>query len=283
MVVGVLVAVAAPAVDEVEEDRGSIGILSLVERAWRLSGLYNFFDSPSQSDSQKKVHQGWGGDEGTTELKAEEGAVADAAADSGAAADLWGADSAATTDWTAPAPADGDAAVPAAEGEAKPEGRPRREREPEEDDNTLTLEQYLAQKKEKDAVVPKLETTRQANEGAGEDLWKDVVALSKNEEEETYFAGKVRSMYAPGSLVTSHLRFQAKSAPKAKAKKEDKVFLEIDARFERPSSRGRGRGGDRGGDRGRGGERRGRGGRPPRQNGAPTPNVDDQNAFPSLA
>lgn len=225
------------------------------------------FDRHSQTgrtDSQKKVHQGWGGDEASTELKAEEGAVADAAADSGAAAE-WGADAAAPADWAAPT--DGDAAVPAAEGDAKPEGRPRREREPEEEDNTLTLDQYLAQQKEKDTVIPKLQGTRQANEGQ-DDAFKDAVALTKNEEEEAYFAGKT------------------KSAPKAKAKKEEKVYLEIDARFERPDrgGRGRGRGGDRGGDRGRGGgERRGRGARPPRQNGAPTPNVDDQNAFPSLA
>lgn len=227
------------------------------------------FDRHSQTgrtDSQKKVHQGWGGDEATTELKVEEGAVADAAADTGAAAD-WGADSSAPADWSAPA--DGDAAVPAAEGDAKPEGR-RREREPEEEDNTLTLEQYLAQQKEKDTIVPKLQGGRQANEGQ-DDAFKDAVALNKNEEEETYFAGKT------------------KSAPKAKAKKEEKVYLEIDARFERPDrgGRGRGRGGDRGGERGgergRGERRGGRGGRPPRQNGAPAPNVDDQNAFPSLA
>lgn len=87
---------------------------------------------------------------------------------------------------------------------------------------------------------------------------------------------------------------KSKSAPKARPKKEDKVYLEIDARFERPDRRGRGRGdgrGDRGGDRGdrsrnfRGGG--GGGGRGPprsgaggRQNGANT--VDDQAAFPSL-
>ncbi|KAH6894014.1 hypothetical protein BKA70DRAFT_1407492 [Coprinopsis sp. MPI-PUGE-AT-0042] len=88
-------------------------------------------------------------------------------ADSGDAADAWGADTAAgewgadaaaPTDWAAPA--EGDAAVPDAEGDAKREGRPRREREPEEDDYTITLEQYLAQQKEKDTVVPKLEGTR---------------------------------------------------------------------------------------------------------------------------
>jgi plasminogen activator inhibitor 1 RNA-binding protein len=84
---------------------------------------------------------------------------------------------------------------------------------------------------------------------------------------------------------------KSKSAPKARPKKEDKVYLEIDARFERPdrSGRGRGRGdrGDRGGDRGdRGRGPRGSRGAPRggggRQNGATLINVDDQAAFPSL-
>ena len=84
----------------------------------------------------------------------------------------------------------------------------------------------------------------------------------------------------------SHISHQTKSsAPKAKAKKEEKVFIEIDARFERPSRGGRGRGGDRGGERGtrsrgRGGGR-GRGGNGP--NAPATLNVDDEKAFPSLA
>lgn len=86
---------------------------------------------------------------------------------------------------------------------------------------------------------------------------------------------------------------QTKNAPKARStKKEEKVYIEIDARFERPDrgGRGRGRGGDRGGDRGdrRGGPRGGRGGPrggAARQNGgAPTTvDVDDQTAFPSLS
>jgi plasminogen activator inhibitor 1 RNA-binding protein len=82
---------------------------------------------------------------------------------------------------------------------------------------------------------------------------------------------------------------KSKSAPKARPKKEEKVYLEIEARFDRPERGGRGRGrgdrsdrgGDRGGDRGRG-----RGSRGPkdggRQNGAASTNVDDQAAFPSL-
>jgi len=228
------------------------------------------FDRHSQTgktDSEKKVHQGWGGDDGNTELKQESDAAADASAET--ANNEWGTDAAPDISaWGAPA-ADTEGAAPA-DGEAKPEGRPRKEREPEEEDNTLTLDQYLAQKKEKEnALLPKLEGTRQANDGVG-DVFKDAVALSKNEEEDAYFVGKTKNAHKP------------------RAKKEEKVYLEIDARFERPDRGGRGRGG-RGGDRGDRGDRRGGrgrgGGRGGRQNtnGTPNLNVDDENAFPSLS
>lgn len=206
------------------------------------------FDRHSQTgktDSEKKVHQGWGGDEGKTELNAEEAAASDAAAEAVPESAVEGAEPAAT--------------------EGQPEARPRREREPEEEDNTLTLDQYLAQQKEKDAILPKLEGSRQANDGA-DDVWKDAVALSKNEDEESYFIGK------------------GKSAPKARTKKEEKVYIEIDGRFDRPERGGRGRG--RGGDRGRGaGRGRGapRGAPRGQQNGGSNLNVDDETAFPSLA
>ncbi|KAG5648029.1 hypothetical protein DXG03_007064 [Asterophora parasitica] len=224
------------------------------------------FDKHSQTgkiDSDKKIQQSWGGADGNTELKNEQEGVVDAAAEG----NEWAADSAPAAEWGTPAAAEGDTAPAAAEGE-KAEGRPRREREPEEEDNTLTLDQYLAQQKEKESAIPKLESTRQANEGADVNIWKDVVALEKGEED-AYFVGKT------------------KSTPKARAKKEEKVFLEIEARFERPDRGGRGRGGrggDRGGDRARGAGR-GRGGaRAPRQaNNAPVVNVDDQTAFPSLS
>lgn len=243
-------------------------------------GQYDRHSQTGRIDTDKRIHQSWGGDDGNTELKAEQAATVDAAAEGAAtnewAADAgapvaseWGAPDAGADAWAAPVPDAAAATTPvAAEGE-KPEGRPRREREPEEEDNTLTLDQYLAQQKEKDAVIPKLENTRKANEGADANIWKDVVPLSKNEEENAYFVGK------------------SKNAHKPRAKKEEKVYLEIDARFERPDrgGRGRGRGGDRGGDRGdRGRGGRGRGGaRGGRQNGTPAVNVDDQTAFPSLS
>ncbi|KAI0757040.1 hypothetical protein C8Q80DRAFT_74265 [Daedaleopsis nitida] len=214
-----------------------------------------------KTDSDKKVHQGWGGDEGSSELKAETAAVTDVVAETnewnaGAGdADAWGA-----APGEAPAAAEGEALA----GE-KAEGR--KPREPEEEDNTLTLEEYRKKQGSLD-IVPKLEG-RKVDDAA----FKDAVVVTKKDEDETaYFVGKT------------------KSAPKAKAKKEEKVFIEIEARFERPSRGGRGgrggeRGGERGGDRGgrgraRGGGR-GRGGNGP--NATTTLNVDDETAFPSLA
>ncbi|KAG7099257.1 hypothetical protein E1B28_001120 [Marasmius oreades] len=212
-----------------------------------------------KTDSDKKIHQGWGGDDGKTEFQAEAAASTDAAAESAAPANDW--DAPPVDNWGTPA---ADAGATEGVEADKPEIRPRKE---EEEDNTLTLDQYLAQQKEKDTVVPKLEA-RKPNEGASDDLWKDAVALQKGSEEDAYFVGRM------------------KTAPKARAKKEEKVFLEIDARFDRPSRGGRGgRGGDRG-DRGdRGGRGRGsRGGRG-RADGSHIPsfNVDDEAAFPSLS
>jgi len=247
---------------------------------------YDKHSATGKTDSDKKVHQGWGGDNGKTELQAETAATVDAAAESGAdtnaGTDAWGASTGGdAAGWGATdAPADTSAwDAPAGEATAtednKPagerEGRPRREEE--EEDNTLTLDQYLAQKKEKEALaLPQKPQARQANEGADGDLWKDAVALEKGEDD-AYFAGK------------------GKSAPKARAKKEEKVYLEIDGRFERPARGGRGRGDGRGRGEGRGRGARGVGGRggprggAGRQNGAsqPTVNVDDQAAFPSLS
>ena len=174
--------------------------------------LFFFTTHLHTSDSDKKVHQGWGGDDGNTELNTEQAATVDAAVESNndwnidptvaaadpaadwagtgadASADAWGASTTnVADDWGT----SGDSAPTPAADNGKPEGRPRREREPEEEDNTLTLSQYLAQQKEKESVIPKLENTRKANEGASDDLWKDAVPLSKNEEEDAYFVGKV--------------------------------------------------------------------------------------------
>jgi len=230
-----------------------------------------------KTDSDKKIHQGWGGDEGETELKAEDAAVADAAAEPVAENSGWG-DAAATDDaWGGAEATAGEpdpTAAPAAasnETEAAAEGRRGRDREPEEEDNTLTFDQYQKQQKEKELdLVPKLET-RKANEG-DDSFFKDAIVVKPKDEDETaYFVGKSKA-----------------AVPKSRAKKEEKVFIEIDARFERPrGGRGGGRGGDRGGDRGDRGPRgggRARGGRGRAYgNGTPALNVDDEAAFPTLA
>jgi len=226
-------------------------------------------------DSEKRVHQGWGGDDGERELQTEQAAVVDATVESsGAAAGDWaatgpsadwadaGAGEQQTEDWAAAPPA----AEPASTGETKEAGnefRRRRQQEEEEDDNTVTLEQYLAQKKQTSADLPKLEGIRKANEGSDEALWKNAVNNGKADEEEHYFVGKT------------------KSAPKAKSKKTEKEFIEIEARFERPSRGtrgGRGRGSDDRRGRGRGGNRN-------TNRGAGNNQVDvaDETAFPSLS
>lgn len=244
-------------------------------------------------DSDKKVHQSWGGDDGPTELKVEEAATADAATEgagnawgveAAAADDAWGAPAATDDAWAVPAAAGGDDSTPA-EGD-KSDARKAREREQEEEDNTFTLDQYLAQKAEKEAsALPKLET-RKANEGADDSLWKDAIQIQK-EDEGTYFAGKVCNLprivfFECRSLTLS----QPKAAPKARTEKKEKVYLEIDARFERPDRGGRGRGGrggdrsPRGGGRGRGG---GGGGRGRANGGSQAISMDDPTAFPSLS
>ena len=127
------------------------------------------------------------------------------------AADDWGAASAGqwggADDWDAPSASEWGAAgywyaAPASEWGAadvwgaapvqeskKFKGRGRKFVEKEEE-HTLTLDQYLAQKKEKDAAIPKVEAVRVANDGA-EDAFKGATLITKSEEEETYFAGKV--------------------------------------------------------------------------------------------
>jgi len=226
-------------------------------------------------DSEKRVHQGWGGDDGERELQNEQAAAADATGEvSGTAAVDWagegntGADWGATPkndqgdDWSAAPPA-ADASPAGENKEAGNEFRRRRQQEEEEDDNTVTFDQYLAQKKQAISDLPKLEGIRKANEGSDDALWKNAVHNGKENEEENYFVGKT------------------KTAPKSKAKKTEKEFIEIEARFERPQRGGRG-GRGRGGDdrRGRGG--RG-GGRNTNRNAGGQVDVGDEAAFPSLS
>jgi plasminogen activator inhibitor 1 RNA-binding protein len=177
--------------------------------------------------------------------------------------------------WGAP-PAEGDAA-PVAEDEKGDDDRKFRDRDQEEEDNTISYEQYLAQMKDNTTTsVPKLEGVREANEGAN-DAWGDVVEHKKNEDDQAYYVGKVcwvRDKQSP----TNTQYLQTKATGKVRAEKKEKVYIEIDTHFERPSRGGRRGGGDRG--RGRGG----RGTRGPRSNGAQRDvNVDDETVFPSLS
>jgi plasminogen activator inhibitor 1 RNA-binding protein len=150
----------------------------------------------SSSDSDKKIHQGWGGDEGGTELKAEEAGKTDAQAEGDAAAtDGW--DAVPIDPWSAPpsadpwgAPPEGDS-TPVAEGEKAENDRKPAERELEDEESTISYDQYLAQLKETTTTsVPKLEGIREANEG-DDGAWADAVERKKNEDEQAYFVGKV--------------------------------------------------------------------------------------------
>lgn len=155
------------------------------------------------SDSEKKVSQGWGADEGDAELKAEDGGAIDAAAEalSPTANDGWGAEGGATSQDAAAA----EATSPEEEKTGDREGRRGRDREPEEEDNTLTLDEYLKQQREKELeLVPKLET-RKANEG-DDSIWKDAVVVNKKDEEEpAYFVGKV-SYLDRSRFMSPHVR-----------------------------------------------------------------------------
>lgn len=118
-------------------------------------------------------------------MKAETAAETDAQAEATPAADGWGEPAGADV-WAAPI--EGAEAAAPAEGE-KAEGRPPRREE--EEDNTLTLDEYLTKQKEKELdIIPKLEA-RKANEG-DDSIWKDAVVVSKKtEEDDAYFVGKV--------------------------------------------------------------------------------------------
>ncbi|KAK0465133.1 uncharacterized protein EV420DRAFT_1617867 [Desarmillaria tabescens] len=202
-------------------------------------------------DRQSQTGKTLGGDDGATELKQEEAAATDAVVEG---SNEWGAPTAATGgEWGAPAPggdaweapAGGDTTADAAAPADKP---PRRERE-EEEDNTLTLDQYLAQQKSKEGILPQPEA-RKANEGAEA-------------------RGGRKLLRRQGTLLLFHYFPGAKPSAKARAKKEEKVYLEIDARFDRPAPRG--------------GARQGGGHNGNAPSVAPVVNVDDETAFPSLS
>lgn len=194
------------------------------------------FDRHSQTDrvdSQKAVAQGWGGEDGKKELEVEQKAEADAKAE--------GAEGAA-------------AAATPVEAEKVVE---------EEEDKTMTLDQYLASKAGKKLNIE----SKAPREVAGDDsAW---AKLTKHEKEELDYFASTKAQ-----------------KNKARTQKEGKQLLEIEQTFNQPavqrSGRGGARGGSRGAPRGERGAGRGRGGRGGRGANASV-NLADKNAFPSLA
>jgi len=179
------------------------------------------------------MHQTWGGDEGQTELATEKAAADDAAAEQAAPAETWGASGGGDngtaeggktewgaeggntewgaeggnaewgatgggdTNWPAPAPA----TTTNVEEPAERSDRRPRDRQEEEPDNTLTLDQYLSQQKEKSALIPSLEVRKVEQD---EGLWKGAKELVKGAEEDAYFVGKVCVTCAPTLAHTHH-------------------------------------------------------------------------------
>jgi len=276
-------------------------------------------DGFPKSDSQKKVHQGWGGDRGDTELKDETNGANDASAadpwgatatgewenPTETAVDSWAADTKAGGDTTDPwATGGGDAAADpwanptaaGAEGETKDdgekpageeEGKRRKRFDDEEDEGKMTLEEWRAKNAPSDAI-PKLEP-RKIAEGSSE-FFKGAQQLFKTDND--YFVGKVRLTRKAPRPIQTHFP-QPKTASAPRQRKEAKQYIEIDARFDPPSRGGRGRGGRGGrsyGDSPRGDrpERGGRGGRGGyggggRNQQSKEVDVEDTNAFPSLS
>lgn len=171
----------------------------------------------SLSDSVKKVHQGWGGDRGDTEYKAETQGAADASKESKESGDAWGtgggttgggttggweSGAPATTEgetdpWAAPAPAEnaevGWGEDGAKEADAKApdgEGKPKKRYDEEEEDNKMTLDEYLKKKAPIEAA-PKLELRK-----VDHDAFKDAVALKKDTDTDNYFVGKVSHLFS---------------------------------------------------------------------------------------
>ncbi|KAK2743635.1 hypothetical protein FQN57_004744 [Myotisia sp. PD_48] len=167
----------------------------------------------NRTDTEKQVDQGWGAKTGESALDDERAGAAIAQND---------------------------------EKEAVVEGA---EQEVEEEDNSKSYADYLAELESKPDLG--VQPARQANEGADLDKkWASAKKIDRTDEEEEYIRGAERE------------------ARQGKHRKEKNV-LELDMRFVEPprrggdSFRGRGRGGDRGdrgGDRGDRG-RAGRGGR----------------------
>lgn len=233
---------------------------------------------PFPSDHTKQADQSWGaptGDSEWTDEKAGEEIAKAEEKDEGAA----GGWDAGVTDLTTDAPADADGTAPP-QAPADIPSAPVEEPEPE--DNSRSYADYLAEQAEKKKQLGGgILEARKPNEGSKQKKeWENAKPMSKDEEDE-YMAGR------------------GGKAKREKQRKE-KERVDVDLRYVEPSTggrgggeRGRGRGrGDRGDFRGRGRGRgdnfRGRGdgggyrGGRGRGDSGYTPNVGDENAFPTL-
>ncbi|PWN93929.1 hypothetical protein FA10DRAFT_264526 [Acaromyces ingoldii] len=224
------------------------------------------FDRHSQTgreDSNKNLHQGWGGDDPKRELAVDENARADAAAEGG--------DSVKPSS-DAPVSGEANGWDAPAEGGAKTGDAPSAPLAAveEEKDNTKTLDEYLAEQAAKRAQIGAKKEARQADNIDASSLGKKV----EHSRGEDFYS------------VQKEMKHRQRE-------RKEKATLEIEQTFYTPPVRpspGRGgarggarggRGGERGaerGGRGRGAARGGRGGRPT----GPAVNLADQSAFPTL-
>ncbi|GAA6001851.1 hypothetical protein JCM10207_002350 [Rhodosporidiobolus poonsookiae] len=219
--------------------RGNTGTYLGGNRPRRENGGGRPFDRQSQTgrvDSEKAEAAGWGAEEGKKELEAEQQGDADAKAET---------------------PAEGAAT-------------PVREAPIEEEDNTQTYEEYLAEQAAKKLAIADLPEARKANDGEDADFFKNAkVVAKKGEAEEEWLFGTPKA-----------------ASGKAKKEQKGKQLLEVEFRSaprprrdERESTRGGRPSRGRGEGRGRGGARGGA----PRAPKAQAPAVPDASAFPALA
>lgn len=132
-------------------------------------------------DSNKRVTQGWGSNEGNKELEAEEAGETDANAEPPAAAS-WGEPTQSGDDPWAATPAAEEPAVDAVQQDE----RPVRE---EEEDVTKTYKEFKEEQERKLASQLQQLELREANDGDSSAFDEANRVVKKDEDEEAYYAG----------------------------------------------------------------------------------------------